>query len=375
MRKRIVSPVLCLLLLFFPITICGAELPLSCRSAVLMEALTGQILFSENMDEALPPASVTKIMTLLIIMEELSAGNLQYDDMVTASERAKSMGGSTIYLDTGEVMSVYDLIRGIAVASANDACVAMAEHIAGSEEAFVARMNETAARLGMEHTHFVNTNGLDADGHVTSAYDIALMSRALLSYPDILKFTTIWTDSLRDGTFGLANTNRLIRFYDGANGLKTGSTDRAGCCISATALRDGMQLIAVVMASPTSDDRFSDARTLLDYGFSSYKLYRDETAEPVGTVPVNKGAHAGVAVKMAEPLTVLIARSNEGLIVTDYELSPSVTAPICAGTVLGKAICRSGDTVIGSCDLVAVNDVEKMSFFSALRHLMSFFFR
>lgn len=375
MRKRIVSPVLCLLLLFFPITICGAELPLSCRSAVLMEALTGQILFSENMDEALPPASVTKIMTLLIIMEELSAGNLQYDDMVTASERAKSMGGSTIYLDTGEVMSVYDLIRGIAVASANDACVAMAEHIAGSEEAFVARMNETAARLGMEHTHFVNTNGLDADGHVTSAYDIALMSRALLSYPDILKFTTIWTDSLRDGTFGLANTNRLIRFYDGANGLKTGSTDRAGCCISATALRDGMQLIAVVMASPTSDDRFSDARTLLDYGFSSYKLYRDETAEPVGTVPVNKGAHAGVAVKMAEPLTVLIARSNEGLIVTDYELSPSVTAPICAGTVLGKAICRSGDTVIGSCDLVAVNDVEKMSFFSALRHLISFFFR
>ena len=252
--------------------VCASEYPLSLNapSALLMEYSTGEILYEKNAYEKKPMASVTKIMTLLLTMEEISAGRLSYDDIVTGSAHAKSYGGSTIFLDEGEKMTVKDIIKGIAVASGNDAAAAIAEHIAGSEPAFVNMMNKRAKELGMTNTNFVNSNGLDAYGHYSCAYDIALMSRELMSHNDIFQFTTIWTDTLRDGQFELSNTNKLIRFYEGATGLKTGSTDDALFCISATAKRDNMHLIAVIMAAPTSKLRQADASSLLNYGFSKY---------------------------------------------------------------------------------------------------------
>ena len=260
-----------LMILILPVSAAAEDgISFNAKSVILTEASTGKTLFESNSHESLPPASVTKIMTMLLIMEAIDRGEISYDTVVTASERAKSMGGSTIFLDTNEKMSVEDLLKGIAVASGNDACVAMAEHLCGSEEAFAAKMNERAAQLGMKDTHFVNCNGLDAPGHYTSAYDIALMSRELMRHKDIFKFTTIWMDSLRGGKFSLANTNKLIRFYSGANGLKTGSTSVAGCCISAAAKRGEMQLIAVVLGAPTSKERFAAASNLLNYGFANY---------------------------------------------------------------------------------------------------------
>lgn len=346
---------------------------LSAKSAVLMDASTGQILYADNADVSLPPASITKIMTLLLIMQEIEAGTLHYDDMVTASARAKSMGGSTIYLDAGESMSVRDLIKGIAVASANDACVAMAEHIAGSEEVFVRRMNEEAARLGMEHTHFVNTNGLPAEGHVSSALDVAIMARELMRYPDIFTFTTIWTDSLRNGNFSLANTNRLIRFYEGATGLKTGSTSEAGCCICATAERDGLSLIAVVLGAPTSNDRFGDARTLLDFGFANYALWQSE--DPHVKVRITKGEQASVSTTMAEPLLMLLTKADKAKAVLITETPDSLSAPVTAGQVVGRAVCRCGDIEIAACDLLAAEDVKKLGLGRAFTAMLRLLFQ
>ena len=242
------------------------------KSYILMEHSTGRVLAEDKADEKLPIASVTKIMTMLLIMEEIENKTLKWDDLVTVSDNAMSYGGSTMFLESGEQLPVSDMLKGIAVASANDGCVAMAEHIAGSESEFVTKMNEKAAQLGMNNTNFVNTNGLDEENHYSSARDVAIMSRELLRYPEITKYTSIWTDELRGGKFQLANTNKLVRFYSGANGLKTGSTSAALCCLSASAKRDGMQLIAVVLGSPTSDKRFSSARALLDYGFANYKI-------------------------------------------------------------------------------------------------------
>lgn len=237
-----------------------SAMELSAPSAILIEQSTGKVLFEKNADEQLPPASVTKVMTMLLVMEAVDSGKISFDDMVTGSENAKSMGGSTIFLDAGEQMSVYDLMKGVAVASGNDAAVALAEFVAGSEEGFVEMMNKRAQELGMTNTTFKNPNGLDTQGHLTTARDIAVMSAELLRHKRIFEFTTIWMDSLRDGKFTLANTNKLIRFYDGANGLKTGSTSIAKNCISASAMRNDMQLIAVVMAAPTSAQRFADAK-------------------------------------------------------------------------------------------------------------------
>lgn len=372
MIKKIAAASALILLLITGASYAG-ELELNCESAVLISADTGELLYELNKDTSLAPASVTKIMTLLIITEELEAGNISYDDVVTASERAKSMGGSTIFLDAGEQMSVRDLMKGIAVASANDACVAMAEFISGSEEAFVERMNKRAEELGMDNTHFVNTNGLDAEGHEMSAYDIAKMSRELLSHKDILSFTTIWTDSLRDGKFDLANTNKLIRFYEGATGLKTGSTSGAGCCISASAERNGMSLIAVVMKAPDSAARFSAARTLLDYGFNNFKreCYEDLTS-PLGSVGVSKGKEEGVFAVLSKPLCGISRKNAETELVT--ELAEKKKAPVQKGAVIGRARLMCEGKVIDECELIAKDGVEKMSvaeaFFWAVKLLL-----
>ena len=359
--KRIFALTFCFVLLF-SCAAHGYEPSLSAESAVLMCADTGDILFEKNKDLAMPPASVTKIMTMLITMEEIEKGNLNYDDIVTASERAKSMGGSTIFLDAGEKMTVRDLLKGVAVASANDACVALAEHIEGSEEAFVERMNKRAAELGMKNTKFLNTNGLDKEGHVSSAYDIALMSKELLRHRDIFNFTTIWTDSLRDGKFLLANTNKLVRFYDGATGLKTGSTSLAGCCISATAERDGLSLIAVIMHAPDSKSRFADARTLLDYGFSSYSVWRyDDTESVIGTVKVRKGMEKTAQAVPEKSVSALLKKGEAGNVEMKAQLFGEVASPVKKGDKLGTLMFYLNGEKIGECALTAKEDVERIT--------------
>ena len=281
-------PVLVLLLTLCPAW--GVELPVQAEAALLMEKETGQVLYAKNEHQALEPASVTKVMTLLLVMEAIDRGTLAYDDVVTVSDYAASMGGSQIFLSPGEQITVEDLLKGVCVSSGNDAAVALAEKTAGVTELFVEQMNNRARELGMQDTHFVNCTGLPAEGHVTSAWDIAVMSRELIRrHPDIRRFTTIWMDTLRDGQFQLSNTNKLIRFYEGATGLKTGSTDSAKYCISATAEREGMELIAVVLKSPTGQQRFEDAKTLLNYGFSTYGLVHAAPEEPLPPVPVTLG--------------------------------------------------------------------------------------
>lgn len=361
--------------LFFPSLPTAADTPaltVNARAALLMEASTGRILYENNIHAAMPPASVTKIMTMLLIMEAIDDGRITYDTVVTASENAKRMGGSTIFLDTGEEMCVRDLLKGIAVASGNDACVAMAEHLAGSETEFVRRMNERAAQLGMQNTHFVNCNGLDTEGHVTSAYDIALMSRELIKHEDIFQFTTIWVDSLRGGAFGLANTNKLIRFYNGANGLKTGSTDEALYCLSATALRDDMQLIAVILGAPTTKDRFDGARALLDFGFATYTVARAaDTETPVHTVRVEKGIRPEVPLRCSEALSVLLEKGQTANVQTRIEALDTLIAPVSAGDTAGKVVFYIGESVLGEVPLVAAEAVAKKSFGAVLCDLLA----
>ena len=291
----------------------------SAPSALLMEKETGTVLFAKNEHEKLEPASVTKVMTLLLVMEAIDAGVLTYDTVITASAHACSMGGSQIWLRENEQMSVSDMLKAVCVVSANDCAVALAEAVAGSEEAFVERMNARAKELGMNDTTFKNATGLPAGGHVTSAYDIALMSRELiLNHPDIRQYTTIWMDTLRDGTSQLVNTNKLIRFYEGATGLKTGSTDSALYCLSATAERDGMELIAVIMKGATSDQRFTDAKTLLTHGFSTYALHTITPDTPLPPVPVTLGTQATVQPVLGEGAALVLEKSAG-------ELSQSVT--------------------------------------------------
>ena len=297
----------------FPARSWAVELPVEAQAALLMEKTTGQVLYAKNEHEQLEPASVTKVMTLLLAMEALDEGRIRYDDTVTVSAYAASMGGSQVFLSEGEQITVEDLFKAICVASGNDASVAMAEHIAGVTELFVEQMNARAKQLGMNDTHFVNCTGLPAEGHVTSAWDIALMSRELiLHHPDIRRFTTIWMDTLRGGSFQLSNTNKLIRFYDGATGLKTGATDAAGFCISATAERDGMELIAVIMKGQTADKRNTDAKTLLNYGFSTYALADIAPQEPLAPVPVRLGAEDAVQPVLPSGSTLLVEKTKAG---------------------------------------------------------------
>ena len=339
-------------------------LEVSAPSALLMEKETGTVLFAKDEHAKLEPASVTKVMTLLLTMEAIDAGQLHYDDVVTASAHACSMGGSQIWLKEGERLTVDEMLKAVCVVSANDCAVALAEHLAGSEEAFVERMNRRAAELGMNDTTFKNACGLPVEGHVTSAYDIALMSRELmLRHPDIRRYTTVWMDTLRDGASSLVNTNKLVRFYDGTTGLKTGSTNAAGYCISATAEREGMELIAVVLKSPTGQQRFEDAKTLLNYGFSTYGLVHASPEEPLPPVPVTLGTRDAVQsmVDPAEGLLLAEKARLQGLEQT-VTLPESAAAPVRQGDVLGTlTVTQNGETLL-EVPIRAAETVEKLTF-------------
>ena len=343
----------------------AAPAEVAAKSAVLMDAATGKVLYEQNAHEALAPASVTKVMTMLLIMEAIDSGKLSWQDTVTASEAAAAKGGSQIYLKVGETMTVSDMVKSIAVSSANDCACAMAEHLAGSEEAFVEQMNRRAQELGMENTHFVNCTGLDdepsAASHKTSAADIAIMSRELLTkHPDIKNYTTIWMDTVRGGTFGLSNTNKLVRFYSGATGLKTGFTTSAGYCLSASALRDGMELIAVVMGSETSQARFAACKSLLDYGFANYALVAPEVE--TGQVSVKLGVDGAVNAVPTESPRLLIDKSQRDSVHTTLEIKEEIEAPVSQGQRLGTLTVKAGDQVLQQIPLVAETSVPKLSF-------------
>ena len=350
----------------------GVELTLTSHAALLMEKTTGEILYAQNEHEARPPASVTKIMTVLLTMEAIDSGRIALDDMVTVSAYAAGMGGSQVFLAEGEQMSVDDLLKGVCVSSGNDAAVALAEHVAGVTELFVEQMNNRARELGMNDTHFVNCTGLTAEGHVTSAHDIALMSRELLlHHPEVRNYTTIWMDTLRNGTFGLSNTNKLIRFYDGATGLKTGFTREAGYCISATAERDGMELIAVIMKGNTSDSRNADAKTLLNYGFSTYALVDIQPEEPLPVLPVVLGTADTVsAVLPEEGRTLLLEKSQTGGLTQTVELPETVTAPVCAGDRLGTLTVSREGTVALAIPIVAGETVARLTWSQTVTQML-----
>ena len=363
MRRRICVLLVAGLLLALALPAGAVELDVAGKSALLMDAATGKVLYEKNAHEPLAPASVTKVMTMLLIMEAIDSGKIGWDDMVTASEAAAAKGGSQIYLKVGETMSVTDMVKSIAVSSANDCACAMAEHLAGSESAFVDRMNSRAAELGMEHTHFVNCTGLDDDPqaqqHRTCAYDIALMSRQLLvNHPDIKKFTTIWMDTVRNGTFGLANTNKLVRFYSGATGLKTGFTSGAGYCLAASAQRDGMELSAVVMGAESSGERFAACKSMLDYGFANFALVAPEVERQ--TVPVKLGTATHVAVVPGENPKLLIDKGQKSEVQVDIRLEEQVTAPVSQGQKLGTMTVRCGEQTLAEIPMVAQTGVRRL---------------
>ena len=349
----------------------AAELAVESKSCLLMEKTTGQVLYAVNEHEPLEPASVTKVMTILLTMEAIDSGSLSYDDTVTASAYACSMGGSQIWLKENEQLTVEDMLKAVCVVSANDASVALAEHLAGSAEAFVEQMNQRAAELGMADTHFVNPTGLPAKGHVTSAHDIALMSRELiLNHPDIRRFTTIWMDSLRDGAFGLSNTNKLIRFYPGATGLKTGSTDAALYCLSATAERDGMELISVVMGAPTSTQRFEGAKTLLNYGFAAYALAQAQPPQPLAPIPVTLGDQAAVTPRLAEEPTILAPKEKLAAMEVEVQMAESLSAPVAAGEEVGRMTVTSNGETLASIPLTADAAVARLSYWQIFQRCL-----
>ncbi len=332
-------------------------------SALLMEAASGQVLYELNADEPLPIASVTKTMTMLLIMEALDFGKIKLTDKVQASEYAASMGGSQIFLEPGEEMTVEEMLKAIAVASGNDAAVAMAEFIAGGEPAFVEMMNKRAAELGCKNTHFINCNGLDETAeHHSSARDVALISRELLKHPKILDYTTIWMDTLRNGEFGLSNTNKLIRFYKGANGLKTGSTSVAKYCLSASAKRDGMQLIAVVLAAPSSAERFASASKLLDYGFANYSVVN--AADKIGTLeklPVIGGKVDFVTPVADSNASFIVKKGNQDKIDVNISINEPLRAPLSKNQKIGTATMSIGGEKVAVCDILSAEEVSRMS--------------
>ncbi len=351
------------------------ELP--APSAVLMEASTGKVLFEKNAHEQRPCASITKVMTLLLVMEALDEGRIHLEDMVSASEHASSMGGSDIWLEPGETMSVDDLLKATVIVSANDAAVALAEYVSGSEEAFVQRMNERAAELGMTNTVFKNCNGLDEDGHVTTAYDIALMSRALIQHEKIFDYTQVWMDELRGGKTQLVNTNKLLKSYSGITGLKTGTTGKAGSCMAATAERDGMSLVAVVLGCASTEDRFSSAASLLDAGFSGWALTAPSlSSDALAPIAVEKGMQSTVAVE-ADPLTgVVVPKGREGEVVCETTMEETLTAPVEQGQAVGEVTCVLDGEVLARSQIRAASSVEALTFSSAwlslLRAVVSF---
>ena len=377
MGKRILGILLAIVLFAaaLPAGARAADLQLAAPSAVLMDLATGTVLYETEAHTRLAPASVTKVMTLLLIMEAIDSGKIGWQDMVTASEAAAAKGDSQVYLKVGETMSVEDMVKSITVSSANDCACAMAEYIAGSEAGFVEKMNQRAQELGMEDTHFVNCTGLDdepsAAEHLTSAYDIAVMSRELLrNHPDIKRFTTIWMDTVRDGAFGLANTNKLVRFYEGTTGLKTGFTSSAGHCLSASAQRDGLELVAVVLHCASSTDRFQSAKALLDYGFANYALVPVQEVEALQPVPVVLGQTGKVQPVASGERELLIDKSLRQSVTREVKLEQSVTAPVSAGQRLGTLTVRAGEEVLAEVPLVAENAVLRLSVKDLAMHLL-----
>ena len=342
----------------------GVDLPV--KSAVLMDQGSGTILYAENEDVQLPPASITKVMSLLLVMEAIDSGKISLTDKVVCSDTAAAYGGSQIWLKPGEEMTVDDLLKAAAISSANDATVCLAEYVAGSEEAFIGLMNQRAAELGMANTTFRCAAGLDQPGHLSTAKDVAIMSRALLGHPLILNYSTVWMDSLRGGETQLVNTNRMIRFYQGATGLKTGTTSGAGSCLAASASRDGLGLIAVVMGADTSDHRFAAARSLLDWGFANFMQAKLTPPEDILPVPVTGGVERQVEVICQPPEGILIEKGKLEAITQDVILPESVAAPVAAGQELGSiAVCVEGGRV-SEYPILAAEPVERMSFGKAL---------
>ena len=351
----------------------GVSLEVAAPSAVLMEAATGTVLYEKDAHTPLPPASVTKIMTLLLVMEALDAGRIGWDDTVTASEAAAAKGGSQVYLEAGEQMSLQEMLKSVVVVSANDCATALAEHVAGSEAAFVELMNRRAQELGMENTHFVNCTGLDdepdAETHLTTAYDIALMSRALLKHDEIRDYTTIWMDSVRNGEFGLANTNKLVRFYQGTTGLKTGYTSAAGHCLSASAERNGVEFIAVVLHCATSGERFQAAKQLLDYGFANYTLAQPDPETEIPPVPVVLGTQEAIVPVPDNDDPVLIEKGQAAGITTRVEVADQVRAPVEAGQRLGTLTLQSDGAPLAAIPLVAPEAVPRRTWWDVTRSL------
>ena len=370
--KRAICVFLILVLTVLTVPVSAVDMQIPAKSAVLMDVATGTILYEQDAHTPLAPASVTKVMTMLLIMEAIDGGRIKWDDTVTTSESAAAKGGSQVYLKVGETMSVSDVVKSIAVSSANDCACAMAEHIAGSEMAFVDLMNKRAQELGMKDTNFVNCTGLDDDdsakNHKTSAYDIALMSAELLkNHPDIKKYTTIWMDTVRNGAFGLSNTNKLVRFYQGATGLKTGFTSQAGYCLSASALREDMEIVAVVMGCATSKERFAACKSMLDYGFAGFALItpQGETAE----IPVKLGVTDTVKVVPSGEDAVLIDKAQKSMVTQQVVLEEQIDAPVSKGQRLGTLYIKAGEQVLKEIPMVAEEAVEKLTFWQMFGRL------
>lgn len=378
--KKILACLLTTAMLFSFAPMCFAsealpemQVEVKAKAAVLMDAGSGKVLMAQNAHEKLYPASVTKIMTLLLVTEAIDSGKISLTDMVTVSKEAAEKGGSQIWLEVGEQMSVDDLLKASAVASANDACEALAEYVAGSSDAFVRQMNERAKQLGMNDTHFENCTGLDdtVENHVTSAYDVALMSRELLRHQRITGYTTIWMDSLRNGETQLVNTNKLIRFYEGATGLKTGTTSKAGCCVSASAKRGDLHLIAVVLGSDTSDDRFNAARAMLDWGFANYTTEKLEIdASRVPAVGVLKGTESSVMPIIPQAQAVLIEKGKTGEVVQEFDLAATVQAPVEKGQLLGRVYFKLNGETLYTYDLLSDREIPALTFFESFKRIL-----
>lgn len=373
--KKIISILLSAVLLLCVLPAVRAEgLDVPAPSAILMDAATGTVLYEKNADEKLPPASVTKIMTLLLVMEALDSGSIGWGDMVTASEAAAAKGGSQVYLEVGEQMSMDEMLKSVVVSSANDCATALAEHVAGSEAAFVEKMNARAAELGMENTHFVNCTGLDdgenASEHLTTARDIATMSRELLTHEEIKKYTTIWMDTVRNGQFGLSNTNKLVRFYEGTTGLKTGYTSTAGHCLSASAERDGMELIAVVLHCESSTDRFRSAKALLDYGFANYALADTRPEEPLQPIRVILGEESTLTPVLQQTAPILIEKGELAGITKTVTLCQEVEAPVAAGQQLGTLTLSTSTRTLAEIPIIAPQAIEKLTLWELAARLL-----
>ena len=375
MYQRIVCIVLAgLLVLGLTPAVRAAGPEIAAPSAILMDAATGTILYEKNAHEKLAPASVTKVMTLLLVMEALESGRISWGDTVTASDHAAGKGGSQVYLEPGEQMSMDEMLKSVVVSSANDCATALAEHIAGSEAAFVEMMNARAAELNLMDTHFVNCTGLDdepsAAEHLTSAHDIAVMSRELLKHDDIRKYTTIWMDTVRGGKFGLSNTNKLVRFYEGTTGLKTGYTSAAGHCLSASAKRDGIELIAVVLHCASSTDRFQSAKALLDYGFANYALVSAAPPEELAAIPVRLGTQNALTPVLQQSAPILIDKAVQAQVTKTVVLEPELEAPVEAGQQVGTMTVAAGDKTLAEIPIVAAETIPRLTLWDLTAQLL-----